>query len=126
MGDENPEAGIVAAIQALRSQIRWKAGADARHLDKRKRRGHLPPEYTLADYANLIRAILNNDENVVYRYDVADTTYGAVGGVYEGQDWLVIFGLDGIMETAFPPKKLERYLTRRGFVRLGMMRELSQ
>lgn len=78
MGNEQPKAGIVAAIQSLRSQIRWKAGADARHLDKRKRRGHLSPEHTLADYTNLILAILNNDENMVYRYDIADTTYSLV------------------------------------------------
>jgi hypothetical protein len=37
---------------------------------------------------------------------------------------LVIFGEDGVLETAFPPDDFTDYLTKRGFVRLGRMEEV--
>jgi hypothetical protein len=38
--------------------------------------------------------------------------------------WLVIFGSNGLMETAFPPVDLEDYLERRGFILLGKVEEV--
>ena len=120
----NPAPDIGAAIQALRVQVRWKPGKDTRHLEKRKRRGHLPPEFTVAQYNHLIATILLNDENLVYHCQVSGVSYGAVRGTYDGREWLVIFGLEGVMETAFPPGRIEQYITLHGFVLLGKIKEV--
>jgi hypothetical protein len=37
------------------------------------------------------------------------------------EKWLVMIGLDGVMETAFPPDGMERYLSNDGFVYLGLL-----
>ena len=121
---EDEMSDIATAIRSLRARIQWKVGKDARHLEKRKQRGHLPAEFTAEQYNNLITAILSDDQNLVYSYQVAGTMYGVVRGTYEGQEWLVIFGLDGVMETAFPPKRPEQYVTRHGFVFLGKAKEV--
>lgn len=39
-------------------------------------------------------------------------------------EWLVIFGSGGVMETAFPPRDIDDYLYRRGFVRVGIIEEV--
>ena len=41
------------------------------------------------------------------------------GGATHNREWLVIFGGDGLMETAFPPEDMDDYIERRGFVLLG-------
>lgn len=115
---------IATAILALRTQVRWKPGKDIDHLAKRKRRGHLPAQANLNDYNNVIIAVLSDEQSKVYRYDVAGNTYGTVWGTYEGQDWLIIFGLNEIMETAFPSKAPQRYITRRAMIFLGKMEDV--
>ena len=39
--------------------------------------------------------------------------------------WLVMIGLDGIMETAFPPENPAIYLAHLRFQRLGTLEELG-
>ena len=55
-------------IQKVLAEIRWKPGSAARHLLKRKLRGHLPAETTLADYEQTIRRVLTTSEATVYLY----------------------------------------------------------
>jgi hypothetical protein len=43
----------------------------------------------------------------------------------EGILWLVMIGLDSIMETAFPPENSAIYLTNLRFQRLGTLEELG-
>lgn len=76
--DKTSSAGIAATIRSLRARVLWKPGKGTRHLEKRKRRGHLPPESTLEDYNGLIAVILSDNQSLVYQYDVAGETYGAV------------------------------------------------
>ena len=40
--DKTSSADIAAAIRSLRAKVQWKPGKGTRHLEKRKRRGHLP------------------------------------------------------------------------------------
>ena len=115
---------IADALLALRTQIRWKPGKDADHLAKRKRRGHLPAGANLNDYNDIIIAVLSDGESLVYRYDVANDTYGVVWGAYGGQEWLVIFGLNAVMETAFPNKAPQRYIARRAMTFLGQIEDV--
>lgn len=118
------ERDIAAAILALRTQVRWKPGKDVDHLTKRKRRGHLPPDADMDDYNDITVAVLSDGESKIYRYDVTGETYGVVWGTCEGQEWLIIFGLDGVMETAFPSKAPQRYIARRAMVFLGKMEDI--
>ena len=120
----NPALDIAIATRALRVRVRWKPGKDVRRLEKRKRCGHLPPEFSLAQYNRLIATILLSDESLVYLYQVAGVRYGAVRSTYEGREWLVIFGLDGVMETAFPPRKIEQYIKRHNFLLRGEIGEV--
>lgn len=48
----------------------------------------------------------------------------AVRAEVAGRAWLAIFSLDGIMETAFPPRNIDRYLARPGFTRIGTVEEV--
>ncbi len=118
------QAAIAAAIQAVRSQVRWKPHKDIRHLEKRKALGHLPATGTQDDYNNLITAIVNDEQNLVYVYEFAGTKYAALRGSFGDQEWLVLFGLDGIMERAFPPDDVDGYLTCRGFRLVGKIEEV--
>ena len=42
-----------------------------------------------------------------------------------GEYWLVMIGLDGVMETAFPPDDPEDYLADPAFIYVGVMEELE-
>ena len=92
---------IITAIQAVKVHIQWKPGSAPRHLLKRKLRGHLPTEATLADYERIIRLVLNETEASVYAYHHRDAVYVALVAVVQAQHWLVMFTLEGVLESAF-------------------------
>jgi hypothetical protein len=114
-----------AAIQMVRQRIRWKAGKDTQHLEKRIDRGHLPPGTTINDYNQIIPRILNEPEGNVYQYPFGQTDYFAVTGEIDGTSWLVLISAKGIMETAFPPDDLQDYLIQNNYVFLGKLKELT-
>lgn len=128
MFDDSPlfqpwHSQVGSAIQQARNQIRWKPGKAQPHLKKRIRLGHLPPATTLADYQRLIHGILHHPEAVVYSFRYAQTLYPTIVAPYQGQLWLVMFGLDGIMETAFPPDDPIIYFQNPNYQRLGLLEE---
>ncbi|RMF86268.1 MAG: hypothetical protein D6736_15550, partial [Nitrospinota bacterium] len=84
---------------------------------------HLPGEATVDDYNSLIQKVLQEPGSLVYHYPLGTRDYYAVSGKEEGRRWLIIFGGDGIMETAFPPDDLSAYLAKRGFVLLGRIED---
>lgn len=86
--------------------------------------GHLSPEASLADYNSLIRKLIEDGSNLVYLYIFATKHYYAVRGKVKDADWLVIFGKDGVMETAFPPWDIDNYIESRGFRLLGKVKEV--
>lgn len=61
---------------------------------------------------------------MIYRYHFRGTDYFAVRGHAHHMEWLVILDQSGIVETAFPPDDMERYLTSRGFQYLATRKEL--
>ena len=87
--------------------------------------GYLPDGATVDDYNALISSVLSQPGNLVYYYPFGMRDYYAVGGEVQGALWLVLFGADGMMETAFPPDNLADYLTKHGFVPLGPMEEVA-
>lgn len=59
------ETQITDAIQMVQAIVRWRPGSAARHLQKRKLRGHLPADATLHDYEHVIQAIVHNQDTQV-------------------------------------------------------------
>ncbi len=115
---------LPALIQKLRNHIVWKPGSDARHLLKRKLRGHLAPHATLDDYQRLIQEILGSPNATVYIYYSEDDAYLTVSTSIEGKVWLVIATFDGVMETAFVAENPHSYLERPAFRYIGLVSEV--
>lgn len=115
---------IAIAIQQVIATVRWKSGKDIEHLATRKRYGHLPDSTTIDQYNSLITEIARENDNVVYAYVFGKQLYVGITGDFRGDTWLILFGLDGTIETAFPPTEPEEYLFKRGFERVGLVREL--
>jgi hypothetical protein len=119
-------ARVRSAIQAIQGKIRWKPGKDVQHLQTRLRYGHLPTAATIADYETIITSLLNNLQADVYIYHWGQDIYPTLVNTYQDQRWLVMFGLNGVMETAFPPTDPEEYLADPRFQYLGKMEELTK
>lgn len=123
MGEE--QRRVVEAIRRLRERVRWRTGRDVLHLSKRIELEHLPVGATLAEYEALIIRVVNIPTAEVFVYRRGNVLYPTVVTTMEGVQWLVMMGLDGIMETAFPPEDPETYLADRRFARLGTLEDLG-
>ena len=66
---------IPGLIQQLRNEVIWKPGAASRHLLKRKPRGHLPIDATLANYNQLITQLLEFKDATIYVYYTGESAY---------------------------------------------------
>ncbi len=117
---------LVEALREIQKEIRWKPGKDIIHLTKRQNLRHLHQSATISEYHGIIHEILRNRRNVVYLYVIGGTYYYAVRGFSNDDDneWIVLFGTGGLMETAFPPENMDEYLSRRGFILLGTIEEV--
>ena len=126
MLSDNELKDLIEAIESLRSNVQWKEGKDVSHLNKRIKLKHLPSSASLSDYEMLIFDLVRSGENVLYLYEFTNKVYYGVRGFIKGQEneWLVIFGVGGIIETAFPPEDIDEYLESRGFVLIGRIKEV--
>jgi hypothetical protein len=115
---------IIGAIQSVRSQIRWKPGSAARHLLKRKLRGHLSADATLDDYERIILTVLEDTRAEVYLYRHRDVAYVAIAAVVQSRHWLVMFSMDGLIETAYVIEHPGRYLSKPVFDLVGPLGEV--
>ena len=115
---------VADAIRQIRSEIRWRPGKDKAHLAKRIERGHLPPETSLDEYYAIIRLVLTHPEAVVYVFQFGEIFYPTVVALYENQIWLVMFGMDGTMETAFPPDRPDTYFSSPKYHWIGSIQEI--
>jgi hypothetical protein len=61
----------------------------------------------------------------VYRYWYQQIAYVTVVAKIEEQDWLVMIGPNGVLETAFVVERPERYLQKPGFEYLGRLSEVN-
>lgn len=117
----------VEVIKRIRyTDLEWKPGKGEGHLNKRKIMGHIPQDYTLDDYNNLIKSIVNDNENEIYLYYkiTYDQKYFAFGD-YK-RNWEVIIGENGIMETAYEiiDMDYEQHFQKQGYYFLGMLKEV--
>ncbi len=115
---------IANAVRSVQSQVHWKPGSAVRHLLKRKLRGHLPSGATLDDYERMVWTVLQDQQAQVYLYRYRDTPYVAVVAVIEQRHWLVIFAMDGVMESAYVVERPEHYLSHPAFAYIGSLREV--
>jgi hypothetical protein len=116
---------IADAIRAVQAKVHWRPGSAERHLQKRKLRGHLPADATLDDYARVIRTVAHRQTAQVYVYRHNDTSYVALVAVVENRYWLVMFDLDGLIESAFVVERPDRYLSKSAFVLAGTVGEVQ-
>lgn len=116
---------LLQAIQRMRQQAHWPAGSADRHLEKRKLRGHLPATATIADYEQIIQAVLQDASAQVFRYWYNQSAYVTVVTVIESKTWLVMFSYDGVLESAFVMDRPERYLNKPGFEWIGRLGEVE-
>lgn len=79
---------------------KWKGGAVsiARHLKRRKKRGHLPESSTEMDLIQKGFEILKSQSSLVYVYLPSKIIYFAVY-----KKWALFFDEDGLWDTVFPP-----------------------
>jgi len=83
----------------------------------------LPVEATLDDYESIIQAVLEDMQAKVYIYR-HNNPYVVVVAVIQRQHWLVIFGLNGLMESAYVVERPEHYLNQSAFELLGLLGEV--
>jgi len=77
-----------------------------KHVNKRIKKGHIPENWTAADYNNKIKQVLQSDNLEVYKYTHNEFTgeaFDQAYKIYGDGEWIVMVGENGIMETAFPP-----------------------
>ena len=72
----------------------------------------------------LIRDLVHASDSLTYYYPVGRHHYYAVRGKVGKREWLVIFDAHGVLETAFPPTDVGRYLDRHGFEYVGTVEEV--
>jgi len=82
------------------SGLKWKTGKDLKHLRTRKEYGHIPDDFSLSDYENVILKIMNGKENDVFLYFLRGFIKDYI--VFGDGEWIVIIGEDALMETCFP------------------------
>ena len=112
------------AIRQVQRNIRWKPGKDESHLKKRIALGHLPSGTMLTEYEAIIRTILLHPEAVVYVFQFNETYYPAVAASYRDRAWMAMFGLNGVMETAFPLEQPDVYFQDPKYHLIGPMQEI--
>jgi hypothetical protein len=61
----------------------------------------------------------------VFVYHWGESIYPTVVSDIDGSRWRVMPGLDGVMETAFPPGDPDVYLANPQFLRLGTLEEIN-
>lgn len=121
---EELQQQVVEAIDLVQGTVRWKPGSAVTHLLKRRVRGHLPADATLSDYERIISSVVSDDQATVYVYWHGDTPYAAVVAIIGNRHWLVMCGLDGVLETAFVVENPDSYLSKPEFDRLGSIDEV--
>ena len=116
---------ILQVIEQLKTKLRWKPHKAEIHLKKRIAREHLPCSSTLDEYESIILDIINELEAQLYIYQYNDLIYPTVVATWENRLWLVMFSMDGIIETAFPPDNPTSYLDQLSFKYIGLLKELT-
>ncbi|WP_243895801.1 phage minor capsid protein [Paenibacillus sp. F411] len=94
--------------QILSKGLVWNEGKLDDHLLKRKKRKHIPEDWTTTDYESKIKEIVSNLDSEMYRYSKPEFKQDTfVFG--DGELWIVMVEDDGLMTTSFPFKSEQKY-----------------
>jgi hypothetical protein len=120
----NLQREIVTAINFVKESVKWRSNKHWLHLEKRVRLNHLPVTTTPADYNHIIQFIVQDENATVYLFRFDNTNYPVVVTTYEDKVWLAMFGMDGIMETAFPPDRPDDYFQDSRYQLIGKLKDI--
>lgn len=112
------------AILKAQTNIQWKPRKAIPHLNKRIHLGHLPENTTIVIYEELIIQVLSDAKAKIYVYSYESKVYPTITSIIKEKLWLVMIGIDGILETAFPPENPSNYLSNTNFIYIGILEEL--
>ena len=112
------------AILKAQTNIQWKPRKAIPHLNKRIHLGHLPENTTIVVYGKLISQVLTDAKAKIYIYSYESTIYPTITSIVKEKLWLVMIGIGGILETAFPPENPSNYLSNTNFTYIGVLEEL--
>lgn len=121
--NDNDLKNIINAVILVRNKIQWKPNKEQSHLLKRIKLGHLPRNASLITYEEIIQKVIFNPESQLYIFRDNDFIYPTITFTIETTMWLVMFSIDGIMETAFPPSNPQKYLSNNSFICIGSLKE---
>jgi hypothetical protein len=95
-----------------------------KHLKTRKEYGHIPDDFSMKDYENVIMKIINGKENDVFLYYLKGFKKDYI--VFGDGKWIVILGEDTIMETSFPidGDYFEYLSKKKGYEYIGKVEEV--
>lgn len=116
---------IKTAINFVKESVKWRPNKDKLHLEKRVRLNHLPVTTTLSDYNDIIQFIVQDENATVYLFRFGNTNYPVVVTTYEDKVWLAMFGMDGTIETAFPPDRPDDYFQDTRYQRIGKLKDIQ-
>lgn len=114
----------IKAILQVQNQIQWKPEKAIPHLAKRIRLGHLPQNSTMVEYQELIHQVIPDSQAKVYIYQHELMVYPTITSIIKEKLWLVMIGIDGTLETAFPPEDPHSYLSNPSFMYIGILMDL--
>ncbi|MBV7337673.1 hypothetical protein KFU94_57480 [Chloroflexi bacterium TSY] len=77
---------------------------------------------TIEDYETIIKAVVASPEANVYIFWYDDVPYVAVVEIVDERSWLVLFALDGILESAYVVERPERYLQNEHIVLIDSLK----
>ncbi|KGG81073.1 hypothetical protein Y919_02595 [Caloranaerobacter azorensis H53214] len=96
-------SAIIVVQRTLTDGFKWKKGKLEKHVNKRKKKGHIPSVWTEKDYQNRIMEIIQNKSSDVFLY--YNKGFDQKYFVFGDKEWIAIIGENGIIDTAFPPDK---------------------
>lgn len=120
---------IISIIKDINTNgLRWKSEYKRmHHLNKRKKRRHIPYDFTIDDYEGYIKSIINGIESEIYLYYIYKEDYFVFGN--KESKWVAFISENYIIDTAFliDETSYEQYLSKEnGYIFLGTLREVLE
>lgn len=108
--------------------IQWKVTGTKHygmiHFEKRLKRKDLPKDWVLKDYNNLIMNIMTDVQSDAHLYVLSnfDKRYFC----FDQEQWIVIVGEDGLMETCMRGKPHNYFINNPGYTYLGKVKDVFE
>lgn len=122
--NEDKYNAIIISDTVITDGPQWKSGKDIEHLNKRKKQGHIPENWTLNDYNRKIQELCSKADNEVYLYH--NEVFKQKYYVFGDKEWIAIIGQNKVIDTAFKVDRMsyEEYIKKNDMKLLGTVKEL--